>query len=93
MTSDSLAEMEYRPNRVSQGRRRGEWEMRQTDYGWIRRIRQLASSLSFNQSINARMSADEFIDIFSFEVTSVNGSRLHIDSDLTQPVRYQIFRP
>ena len=47
--------------------------------------------VSFNQSINARMSADEFIDIFSFEVTSVNGSRLHIDSDLTQPVRYQIF--
>ena len=47
--------------------------------------------ISFNETINARMSGDEFVDIFSFEVTSANGSRLHIDADLTQPVSYQIF--
>ena len=47
--------------------------------------------ISFNETINARMSGDEFVDVYSFEVTSANGSRLHIDADLTQPVSYQIF--
>ena len=48
-------------------------------------------NVSFNQTIEARMSGDEFVDVFAFEVTSANGSKLHIDADLTQPVTYQIF--
>ena len=47
--------------------------------------------VSFNETIEARMSGDEFVDVFAFEVTSANGSKLHIDADLTQPVTYQIF--
>ena len=47
--------------------------------------------ISFNETIEARMSGDEFVDVFAFEVTSANGSKLHIDADLTQPVTYQIF--
>ena len=48
-------------------------------------------NVSFNETIEARMSGDEFVDVFGFEVTSANGSKLHIDADLTQPVTYQIF--
>ena len=48
-------------------------------------------NVSFNETIEARMSGDEFVDVFAFEVTSANGSKLHIDADLTQPVTYQIF--
>ena len=48
-------------------------------------------NVSFNKTIEARMSGDEFVDVFAFEVISANGSKLHIDADLTQPVTYQIF--
>ena len=48
-------------------------------------------NVSFNETIEARMSGNEFVDVFAFEVTSANGSKLHIDADLTQPVKYQIF--
>ena len=37
-----------------------------------------------NYSISATMSSDESVDVFSFEVTSINGSRLHIDYDYLQ---------
>lgn len=46
--------------------------------------------LSTNNSVSATMASDESVDVFSFEVTSVNGSRLHIDYDYSQPVSYQI---
>ncbi len=46
--------------------------------------------ISMNESIGARMVLDEYVDVFAFEVTEENGSRLHIDSDTTQPVNYQI---
>ncbi len=47
-------------------------------------------SVELNESTSATMSADEFVDVFAFEVTPSNGSRLHIDADTTQPVHYQI---
>lgn len=46
--------------------------------------------LHTNHSISATMASDESVDVFSFEVTSTNGSRLHIDYDYSQPVSYQI---
>jgi hypothetical protein len=47
-------------------------------------------SLGLDEYVDARMSDDEFVDVFTFEVTEANGSRLHVDSDTSQPVRYQI---
>ena len=46
--------------------------------------------ISMNESIAARIVLDEYVDVFAFEVSEENGSRLHIDSDTTQPVNYQI---
>ena len=47
-------------------------------------------SLGFDENIDARMSDDEYVDVFAFEVTEENGSRLYADADTSQPVRYQI---
>jgi len=47
-------------------------------------------SLGFDENIDARMSADEYVDVFAFEVIEANGSRLYVDADTSQPVRYQI---
>lgn len=47
-------------------------------------------SIGFDENIDARMSDDEYVDVFSFVVTEANGSRLHVDADTSQPVRYQI---
>ena len=55
----------------------------------FRRTRELASD-SFNGPLMQECQGTNLL-MFSFEVTSANGSRLHIDADLTQPVSYQIF--
>lgn len=47
-------------------------------------------SLGFDENIDARMSDDEYVDVFAFVVTEANGSRLYVDADTSQPVRYQI---
>ncbi len=46
--------------------------------------------IEFNVSNGASMLEDEFVDVFAFEVTSPNGSRLRIDGINSQPVSYQI---
>ncbi|MED5230970.1 MAG: hypothetical protein VYB30_01185 [Candidatus Thermoplasmatota archaeon] len=46
--------------------------------------------IEFNVSNGASMLEDEFVDVFAFEVTSPNGSRLQIDGVNSQPVDYQI---
>ncbi len=46
--------------------------------------------IEFNVSNDASMLEDEFVDVFAFEVTSPNGSRVQIDGVNSQPVDYQI---
>ena len=46
--------------------------------------------IEFNVSNGASMLEDEFVDVFAFEVTSPNGSRVQIDGVNSQPVDYQI---
>ncbi len=46
--------------------------------------------IEFNNTNKASMLEDEFVDLFAFEVTSENGSRVQIDGVNSQPVDYQI---
>jgi len=46
--------------------------------------------IQFNVSNDASMLEDEFVDVFAFEVTSPNGTRVQIDGVNSQPVDYQI---